>query len=338
MDQANGTPERLRVDKKRIAIFLAFAFGISWAFGLAVYLTGGMQKSPILIPHTGITLALALIAVGYMWGPAAAHFLTRKITREGWSHTLINPSRRKSWPYWVMGWLMPAVLTVVGIVIFFLIFPKAFDGSLDMIKVMIKRHEMLTGHPVGYSPGMVVALQVIQALTFAPIINSLFTFGEEFGWRAYLLPKFMPMGGRKAVLIVGVIWGVWHWPVIAMGHNYGLSYPGAPWLGMLLMVWCTMIYGVFLGWLVIRGGSVWPAVLGHASINAIAGLGLIFMQGRINPLLGPSAAGLIGSAGFTILAVILLLIPAAWKPVSPDVVSGLPAAPAGGESPAALEG
>jgi uncharacterized protein len=39
----------------------------------------------------------------------------------------------------------------------------------------------------------------------APIINSIATFGEEFGWRANLLEKFMPLGGRKALLIMGVI-------------------------------------------------------------------------------------------------------------------------------------
>ena len=33
----------------------------------------------------------------------------------------------------------------------------------------------------------------------------------------------MPLGARKTMLIMGVIWGVWHWPVIAMGYNYGVE-------------------------------------------------------------------------------------------------------------------
>ncbi len=57
------------------------------------------------------------------------------------------------------------------------------------------------------SPVMLIALQTVQAMLISPLINGLFTFGDEFGWRAYLLPKLMPLGGRRAVLLSGVIWG-----------------------------------------------------------------------------------------------------------------------------------
>jgi membrane protease YdiL (CAAX protease family) len=137
------------------------------------------------------------------------------------------------------------------------------------------------------------------------LINGLATFGEEFGWRAYLQPKLLPLGERKAMLWMGLIWGVWHWPVILMGHNYGLDYPGAPLLGPLAMVWFTLILGIFLGWLTIKAGSVWPAVIGHGAINGMANLGLIFSQGQPNPLLGPAPVGLIGGIGFAAVALVL---------------------------------
>src|SRR4030042_5224477 len=111
----------------------------------------------------------------------------------------------------------------------------------------------------------------------------------------------MPPGRRRAVLLLGLIWGMWHWPVISMGHNYGLDYPGAPWLGMGAMVWFTLVIGVFLGWVPLRGGSVWPAVIGHAAINGITGIGAIFVRGNPNPLLGPLPVGVIGSLGFALL-------------------------------------
>ena len=133
--------------------------------------------------------------------------------------------------------------------------------------------------------------EISSALTIGALINSLFTFGEEFGWRAYLLPKLLPVGRRRATLLVGVVWGVWHWPIIAMGYNYGFEYPGSPWLGLLAMVWFTVLVGTFLAWVTIRGESVWPAVLGHAVINAIGRIGLLFVQGRPNPLLGPAPMG-----------------------------------------------
>jgi membrane protease YdiL (CAAX protease family) len=113
---------------------------------------------------------------------------------------------------------------------------------------------------------------------------------------------------------MGLIWGVWHWPVILMGHNYGLDYPGAPFLGPLAMVWFTLVLGTFLGWVTLKARSVWPAVIGHAAVNGMANLGVIFVQGEPNPLLGPLPVGLIGGAGFTVVALLLFLVPGALRP------------------------
>jgi membrane protease YdiL (CAAX protease family) len=167
--------------------------------------------------------------------------------------------------------------------------------------------------PDGLNLWTIVAVQVIQAMLISPLINGLATFGEEFGWRAYLQPKLMPLGGRKAMLWMGLIWGVWHWPVIWMGHNYGLDYAGAPYLGSLAMVWFTLVLGIFLGWLTVKAGNVWPAVIGHAAINGMANLGAIFVQNAPNPLLGPAPVGLIGGLGFTLVALLIWFSPKALE-------------------------
>ncbi len=150
-----------------------------------------------------------------------------------------------------------------------------------------------SGAPASVSPWLIVFSQAAAAMLIAPLLNGLFTFGKEFGWRAYLQPKLVPLGTRNMLLLMGVIWGVWHWPVIAMGHNYGLEYPGAPWLGLLGMVWFSIVFGTFFGWITLRGGSVWPAVIGHGTINGLAALPALFVQGSPNPLLGPRPAGVI---------------------------------------------
>jgi hypothetical protein len=125
---------------------------------------------------------------------------------------------------------------------------------------------------------------------------------------------------------MGLIWGVWHWPVIAMGHNYGLEYPGAPWLGMMMMVWVTMGLGTFLGWLTLRSGSVWPAVIGHAAINGISALAAVCVQGNPNPLLGPFPSGLVASAAWAVLTLVIFLKPGALEA---DRVGALPVNEAG---------
>jgi membrane protease YdiL (CAAX protease family) len=198
-------------------------------------------------------------------------------------------------------------MTILGAVLFFVVFRQYFDPSFKVL------HEMLanTGQAIPNAPWTIVIVQTLLGVLIAPFINSIFTFGEEFGWRAYLQPKLMPLGGRKAILLIGLIWGVWHWPIIAMGHNYGLDYPAAPWLGMLMMVWVTIGLGTFLGWLTLRAGNVWPAVIGHAAINGISGLAAVCVQGNPNPLLGPYPTGLIASAAWVLLTLAILLKPGA---------------------------
>jgi membrane protease YdiL (CAAX protease family) len=275
---------------------------------LVVYLTGGIFNSPELISGTGITLAIALVALGYMWAPALANILTRIITKEGWKNSQLSPNLTKGWPAWIAAWLLPAVLTLLGALVYFVVFPDQFDPELGVLGQMLAAAEAQTGQAVPFSPWMVALIQLGVGIVIAPIINSLFTFGEEFGWRGYLQPKLMALGYRKAMLLLGVIWGVWHWPAIAMGHNFGFGYWGAPWSGILMMIWFTTTAGVILGWLTLRGGSVWPAVIGHAAINGIAAAGVLFLQSnaQVNPLLGPASVGFVANFPWALLAVYLL--------------------------------
>jgi uncharacterized protein len=222
--------------------------------------------------------------------------LTRVITREGWQNTGLRPNFRRGWLYYAAAWLLPAVMVILGAVLYFVIFPQHYDPELTPLQ----------GHlPAGIDPWTFILLQVVQAILLAPVINALFTFGEEFGWRGYLLPRLMPLGWRKAMLVSGVIWGAWHWPLTAMGHNYGLEYPGFPWLGMLAMVWFTLNVGIFLSWVTLRSGSVWPAVIGHGALNGIGALPAMFMQGDPLLLIGPVVSGVLGGIGFLLLAVVL---------------------------------
>jgi len=123
----------------------------------------------------------------------------------------------------------------------------------------------------------------------------------------------MPLGGRKAVLLTGVIWGIWHWPVILMGYNYGKDYFGAPFLGPLAMVWFTLSLSVIFGWLTIKAENVWPAVIAHGALNGIASLGIIFVKNNPDPLLGPAPVGVISGIGLTLTALLLLANPSSLK-------------------------
>ena len=81
------------------------------------------------------------------------------------------------------------------------------------------------------------------SLVIAPFINVIPAFGEELGWRGMLYPTLAErMSERMAALATGVIWGLWHAPAIAMGHNYGMGYAGFPVVGIRTMtLLCTAL-------------------------------------------------------------------------------------------------
>jgi len=298
--------ENNNVDWKRIGIFIAFSFGIAWLVALVLYLTGGLSATPY---------TLVMLGAGYMSAPALAHILTRLITREGWQGLYLRPKFKRGWRFWVICLVAPTLFTFAGMAVFFALFPQYFDSTFSIVQKMAESNAQSAGQPMPeIDPMLIVIGQALTALLVSPIINAIPILGEEFGWRAYLQPKLMPLGGRKTMLLMGIIWGLWHAPLIAMGHNYGTDYPGAPWLGILATIWIMFILGTFFGWAVLRAGSVWPAVIGHGAFNGIAGIYVFFTQGSPNLVLGPSMAGIIGSWAMTMVALAIFLNRDALKP------------------------
>lgn len=293
-----------KIDTRRILLFLALSFGIAWIIGLIIYLNGGLSNSPEVAP--GISLAILLLAIPYMWAPALANLLTRLLTGEGRQNMYLRLDVRRNWRYWLAGWVLPGFMTIAGAALFFLIFPQNFDAGLS---IMQQASGSLPPALAKLSPWGLVLVQTLMAMLVSPLVNGLAVFGEELGWRAYLLPKLLPLGWKKALLWMGLIWGVWHWPVILMGYEYGSDYAGFPWPGMLLFIWIAFCLGVFLSWMTVRSGSVYAAVIGHAAINGIAALPVIALVGDPNPLLGPLPVGLIGSAAYAALALLLFFSP-----------------------------
>ncbi len=292
------------LNRKRLNLYLIFAFSISWLTAGYIYLNGGLQDSPEIVPNSGITLAVVLLASIYMWGPALANLLTRLITKEKWNDLFLKVDPKRDWSFWLAGWFGPGILSILGAVIFFLIFPNLYDSGFSVLKAQLQGSgmEAYLDNPFG-----LIVKQTFFALLIAPILNMTSTFGEEFGWRGYLVPKLSTLGKRKALIISGLIWGVWHWPVILMGHNYGMDYWGYPWLGLIATLWVMTSFGVLFGWLSQKTESVWPAVFAHGALNGIAALGMLFVLEPYPIILGPSPAGIIGCLPFTIISLYLLL-------------------------------
>lgn len=129
-----------------------------------------------------------------------------------------------------------------------------------------------------------VIKKIVMALAF-----SLVAIGEESGFRGYMMPRLMQiMSIRKAIIVGGVIWGVWHIPLICMGYNFGTDYNGFPYVGIAMMILNCIFAGCILTMITIRTESIWPATLMHAFNNSRPGIiSYIFNTyevSRINPI------------------------------------------------------
>jgi membrane protease YdiL (CAAX protease family) len=291
------------INRKRIWIFVAIAYGISIPPYLVIWTGGGLLR-------TSVWLSVLMFA------PMIAHIATRLITREGWSNTFLRVDLRHGrWRYYLAAWFLPLAATIVGGAAYYLLFPGRFDPSMADY-----RASGVSSVGSGMEPWAFFMTQVGIAIVVPWSEALLLSFGEEFGWRAYLLPKLMALGPRKAVLLVGVIWGAWHWPSICMGYSYGVGYWGAPVVGPLLFVLVLIFESAFYAWVTLRSGSVWPAALGHGASNAANRLGPILMREEPNPLFGPGTQGIIGSLGYALLALLIILSPRALAQSQPAPV------------------
>jgi len=91
-------------------------------------------------------------------------------------------------------------------------------------------------------------------------------FGEEYGWRGYLLPRLLPLGEVKATLLLGMIWGMWHLPALLIGLNY----PNQPlWAALLVFALNILLLAFPFTWLYIASrGSPFVTAVFHAALNA----------------------------------------------------------------------
>jgi len=239
---------------------------------------------------------LGYAVAALMWAPAVGAAITRKvILRE----SLRPPEARLrlgTWrPYAIVMVIMPALFAVVYGLTVLLGF-----GSLDLtLKTFLTQVHRMSGRPLAPQPPASVLIVGISLASFlvAPFINAVFAFGEEYGWRGFLLPKLLPLGIVRAHLIGGVVWGLWHAPLILMGFNY----PGYPVVGIVLMGVLTTFLGIFESEWTLRYNSILLAAFIHGAFNSQAyGVWRLIVPDA-NPLLG-GFGGLVGLGGLAVLA------------------------------------
>jgi membrane protease YdiL (CAAX protease family) len=165
----------------------------------------------------------------------------------------------------------------------------------------LKSLSALSGTPIGQNTALQVMLPL--SIVLGPLINFTFGMGEELGWRGFLLPRLMPLGKPAAYLVLGLLWGLWHAPLIWAGLNY----PGQPVPGILMMCLVCLAFGAFLNEMTLHYRSSILSGFLHGAANA-QGYGIwTWMFPGGHPLLG-GAMGLTGVFVWTALTCITISV------------------------------
>ncbi|MBR4224288.1 MAG: CPBP family intramembrane metalloprotease [Oscillospiraceae bacterium] len=240
--------------------------------------------------------ALSLIGLAMMV-PAIAHIITRAVTREGFDEKdmYLTMRMRGNIKWYAIAIILPAVYSFAEVLV-----SAGYNGVMGYMTV--------DGDTLFDAVIVLLNAAAMSVLLFIP------GFGEEFGWRAYMMPKLMKiMPGWAALLTGGVIWGLWHAPLTIHGHNFGTDLPGHPFTGIALMCVMCVLMGTVLTYLTEKTGSVMPAAFMHMMNNDCIGWGTVFFkdvpEGMVSPSAGDYALGMLPLLAAAMVFAVMFLRP-----------------------------
>jgi membrane protease YdiL (CAAX protease family) len=231
--------------------------------------------------------------VAFMFGPAVGAVTCSLAFDRGRRLEALSlwPIRWKKVLAWTLvGWALAAGLCILGLA------ATLLTSGAPPADAAARLAESVRAAGVEELPLPAETLLLLTVTVNVPVgivLNTLLiTANEELGWRGWLQPRLAHLGFWPMVLLTGVIWGVWHAPVVWMGHNY----PGMGWTGVALMVVFTLGLTPYVALTRERSGHVLPAGAFHGAMNAVAGVTLLFAPDPTWP-----TNGILGAAGFAVL-------------------------------------
>ena len=278
---------------RKVTLFLLITFFLTWTLEFAAIAWIGDFSA--VNQSGGDFTSMVFIFIACMYMPTVALLIVQK----GIYHKPLKPLglsfKMNRW--WVFSILIPAVVAVLSIFVSTLEPDVTFGSgeqyladqianSSQSVEEAAEAEQFLQA--LGLSGFMLALLLFGSALVAGPTFNALTAFGEEFGWRGFLQKEWTHMGFWKSSLVIGLVWGIWHFPLIYGGYNY----PGEPVLGMIMMTVFTIVWSPIHAYVAVMGRSVIPAAITHGMINAIGGFTYIFLAGG-----SKFTSGLMGIAG-----------------------------------------
>ena len=289
--------EKKQINKKQFIIYMIVAFGPAWILEIV---------ASIFHNNGNVTVFTVLLMIA-MYMPFLGALISRiPLKGMGWVPHLKGRIRYIFFSLWI-----PVLLSIIGGVLFFVIFPNAFDTEFTTIRSQLEQAGALDKlEAQGITIPIYILITCIQAITFAPFLNMFVALGEEVGWRgvlySYLKDK---LGVTKGRILGGTIWGCWHWPVMILaGYEYGKEYIGAPVLGPIVFCVSTIAMGILLDYVYEKTETIWMPSLMHGAINAFTIFLYVTKPEYANKLiLGPVHIGIISMVPLVIMAIIICL-------------------------------
>jgi membrane protease YdiL (CAAX protease family) len=275
----------------RLLTFLGIAYGGAWLAASPLWLGEGLRTPHVKVYVTAmmVTPALAGLVTALLW-PDGRKLVDVLGLRPG-------PFRRWWWTL-LVAWLGPPLLVGLSV---------ELAAGLGLFRIdwghWSTFRAVLPDRPLPMSLGLLLLLSVLSSVLVNPWLNAVFAAGEEIGWRGYLRDELSVLPRWGLILATGVIWGLWHAPVILLGYNY----PTLPrYAGLAFMVIFTTLVAALLEWLRTVGTSVWPTALAHGSINSAANVPVLLAVAGHPP--NAVTTGLLGWTGWLVMALVVLVL------------------------------
>lgn len=286
--------------RKQLKLFFIIAFGVPYLMGLLMWYgyanhldVSAYPNTQMMFPACGVILAylitkkkdanmpkgffisvlfftLLLMAVSILsilrpdeiWMFAGTPiFLWKFLTQillvvgslVGWGFYLAaGPVKRKAYGLRWKNWNASIVCILLFVLLYFLrtLFSYGISGMFDQALTILKNSE--TWSLVGLLP-----------INFFVVFLAF--FGEEYGWRYYLQPLLQKRFGiRKGVILLGIIWGLWHLPIDFFYYS-----PDAGLVAAVSQQITCITLGIFFAYAYGKTKNIWVPVILHYLNNSL---------------------------------------------------------------------